>query len=80
MRIFDQANSAEVVTFRIGPMTLVFCGALCRIDYRNGVRRRLEVADRNLYGCWQCGEDLVQGLSLDFGEEDSSVYRKRRQR
>lgn len=67
----------DVVLSRAGPMTLVFCSLVCKIDYHNGVTRYSPVADRNLYGCWQCGENLLQGMLLDMPLEDNHLWRHR---
>lgn len=75
---FDQERA--VVLSMAGPMILVFCTLLCKLNYHNGAVRYSPVADKHLYGCWQCGTDLLQGLAVDAEEGDSSVLRTRRER
>ena len=75
MRIFNPKQAESIVTSKVGPMVLVFCTLTCKIDYHNGIVRYPKIADRNLYGCWQCGEDLTQGLNLARPEGDNNIYR-----
>ena len=64
---FDQAKADAVVTATDKDgLVRVFCDVRCRADWRNNVYASNALADRNMYGCWQCGEDLLQGLSLDM--------------
>ncbi|KKN16451.1 hypothetical protein LCGC14_0975600 [marine sediment metagenome] len=76
MKVFDQAKAAEAVTLGVGHSILTFCGIPCRIDWGNGVTC---VMNRGLYGCWQCGEDMLQGLLVDKPMDDDNIYRRRRE-
>ena len=83
---FDQAKADSVKMLETGPSILTFCGIECRIEgttiylahpyWFNGVNC---VKDRGLYGCWQCGEDLLQGLLMDKPMDDDNAYRRRRE-
>ncbi|KKL72888.1 hypothetical protein LCGC14_2080420 [marine sediment metagenome] len=76
MKGFDQAKADAVKMLETGPSILTFCSIECRIDWFNGVNC---VKDRGLYGCWQCGEDLLQGLLMDKPMDDDNAYRRRRE-
>lgn len=78
MIAFDQTKADAVVT-ATDCLVRVFCNALCRADWRNNVYTPNALADRNIYGCWQCGEDLLQGLILDMPMADDHLWRKGRQ-
>lgn len=76
MRVFNQAKADAVKALEAGSSILTFCSTECRIDGGNGVPC---VRSRGLYGCWQCGEDLLQGLLVDKPMDDDNIYRQRRQ-
>jgi len=79
MKVFDQAKVDAVVTAHDGDgMLRVFCSTLCRIDWGNNVYASNALADRNVYGCWQCGEDLMQGILLDKPMDDDNAWRRGR--
>ncbi len=78
MRIFNPMLAEKVVTFTSPgeQMRLVFCSPECKIDWRNGKMCYPSIAHRNMYGCWQCGEDLLQGMNLAGKEtSDNNIYR-----
>jgi len=78
MKVFDQAKADAVVTLRVGVRILTFCGILCRIDWLNAAGETWGEV-RGLYGCWQCGEDLLQGMLMDKPMDDDNAYRRRRE-
>lgn len=77
MRIFNPTQAEGVTTFTPPgeKMRLVFCSPECKIDWRNGKMCYPSIAHRNMYGCWQCGEDLTQGLNLSRPKGDNNIYR-----
>ncbi len=78
MKAFSYVQAEKVAAFTPprGNMTLVFCSPVCLLDWRDNKTRYPKIADRNLYGCWQCGEDLTQGMNLaGRGRGDDNIYR-----
>ena len=69
-------KASTVVTQRVGVSILTFCSTDCRIDRINDMPC---VRSRSMYGCWQCGEDLMQGMLLDKPMDDDNAYRRRRE-
>ena len=61
MIAFDTHN--KIYQFTKGSVVYHFCSRFCLADFRNRAARRKE-ADDLKYGCWQCGQDLLQGLLL----------------
>ena len=76
MKVFDQAKASMVVTREVGSSILTFCSTDCRIDRINGMPC---VRSRSMYGCWRCGEDMLQGLNLDRPMDDDNLWRQRRE-
>lgn len=75
--VFDQAKADAVKMLDMGVRgILTFCNIECRADWENGVSC---ARNRGLYGCWQCGADLLQGLILDMPMDDDNLWRKGRQ-
>ena len=78
MKVLDQAKSDAIVTLEVGAVVYTFCSIMCRVDWFEGTGAE-QATHMPLYGCWQCGEDLLQGMLLDGEEEDENIYRQRRQ-
>ena len=77
---FDQAKADAAVTAISYGMVRVFCNIECRIDWGNKVPHANcpYMPGLPMYGCWQCGEDLMQGMLLDKPMDDDNAYRRRR--
>ena len=62
-------------------MVYAFCSMECSTNFRSG-KPRAEAADDEVYGCFQCGRNLVPDLGSvpSSGPADSLYQNRRRER